>query len=59
MSSEEENTKVVISAEVDPPTKEGFKKWWRAHNYITEAEAIRDFVRDKIKEQERQEKDSQ
>lgn len=50
MSNGEENTKVVISAEVDPSVKEGFKEWWKAHNYATEAEAIRALVREKIQE---------
>ena len=50
MSSENENIKVVISAEVDPPFKEAFRKWWKKNNYATEAEAIRDWVREKIEE---------
>ena len=48
----EENAKAVIAVEVDLAVKEAFKKWWRANNYATESEAIRDFVRDKIKEAE-------
>lgn len=52
-----ENTKAVIAAEVDPPIKETFKRWWRANNYATEAEAIRALVREKNEEQEKQEKE--
>jgi len=52
----DENTKLkVIAAEVDPSVKEAFERWWRAHNYRTESEALRDFVRDKVEEQKRQE----
>lgn len=51
----DENTKVVIAAEVDPPIKETFKRWWRANNYATEAEAVRALVREKNEELEKQE----
>lgn len=54
MSNGEQNTKVVISAEVDPSIKEAFKEWWKANNYATEAEAIRAFVREKITEKAEQ-----
>lgn len=55
----DENTKVVIAVEVDPPVKETFKRWWRANNYATESEAVRALVREKNEEQERQEKEAE
>ena len=45
-----QNPVAVISAEVDPSVKEGFKEWWKANNYATEAEAIRALVREKNQE---------
>ena len=49
--------KAVIYTNVDPEVKVAFKYWWRAHNYTTESEAVRALVRDKIEEQEQQEKE--
>lgn len=48
MLNEDENVKMVISAEVDPLMKDAFREWWKANNYATEAEAVRTFVREKI-----------
>jgi len=50
MLNGKENIKVVIAAEVDPPIKKAFRKWWKANNYTTEAEAVRALVREKIEE---------
>ena len=38
-------TKAIVQAEIDPSMKEAYKKWWQSQNFATEAEAIRYHIR--------------